>query len=100
MAKKGTPAMQAKSKEDSQGSKEGDGDQPKQQATAPTKKAGRGGFNAYPRPADGTQARLSHKGWPPLPQLASLAGHKRAVVPSQSLKKTDAKVAQQVQVQH
>ncbi len=39
-------------------------------------------------------------GWPPLPQLASLVGHKCAVVPSQSPKKAEAKVAQQIQVQH
>ncbi len=40
----------------------------------------------------------SCKGWPPLP--TPLAGHKHAVVPSQSPKKTDAKVTRQIQVQY
>ncbi len=35
-----------------------------------------------------------------LQQSASLMGHKRAAGPSPSLKKTEAKVARQVQVQH
>ncbi len=100
MAKKVTPAKQAMSKGDSQASKESDSDQLRQQAAALTKKAGRGGFDDYPRLDDGTWARLSHEGWPTLQQSVPLAGHKRTVVSSQSPKKTDAKVAQQVQVQH
>ncbi len=88
-----TPAMQAESK----GS---DGSQPRQQAAAPTKKQGRGGFDDHPVPDDGMQARPSHGGWLPLLPPVVLAGHKRAAASSQSPKKVDAKVARQVQVQH
>ncbi len=95
--KKMTLVQQAKSKGASQASKESDGDQPRQQAAALPKTMSKGGFDTHPRL---DEARLSYRGWQPLQPPTPLVGHKRTAVPSQSPKKTEAKVARQIQVQY
>ncbi len=92
-AKKVTLAMRAASK----GSDDG---LPKQLAAATPKRASRGRSDAYPRPDNGVQAGMSQEGWPTLQQSAPLMGHKCAAGLSPSPKKTKAKVARRVQVQH
>ncbi len=102
-SKKTSLAKKIKSKGDSQLGKESDGDQPKKQAAAPTKVVSKGGFDAHRGPQDDEQAGPSHRaqgGWPTLQQSAATAGHKCAAAPSQSPKKSDAKVAWQIQAQH
>ncbi len=82
--------------------KESDGGQQKKQVAAPTKATGKGGFDAYSRPQDSEQARPSHGaqgGWLTMQQLVAAAGHKCTAAPSQSPKKSDAKVVRQIQVQ-
>ncbi len=86
-----TPALQAKSREASQVSEESGGDQPRQQAASPPKVMSKGRLDVHPRLDEA--AGPSHGGWHPVPPPMPLAGHKRAVVSSQSPKKTDAKVA-------
>ncbi len=71
-------------------------DFPRLQATPPTKKKCKGGFDEHPDPGE---AGLSRKGWQPHPTLQ--AGHKcAAALTSQSLKKTPVKIAWQQQVQY
>ncbi len=75
----------------SKGSEEG---WPSLTTAALAKKTGKGRFDMHSKPGEAEPSRAG------LPPPAPLAGHKRTVVPSQSLKKTPSKVAQQLQVQY